>query len=225
MPALPDVPNGLRVRFRFINSDGGPVAHVGQWYRWSGTAPTVADCTAIANEAMNLYDSHLKENAHGVVICEGVDVTDMSSSSGASSVSTHATIAGTASGDALPQKTAVCVRYTISRRVRGGQPREFWPFGTQAEMTNELEWSSAFVTQVDDDLGAFYDDFEGYSTGGVTVARRSNVSYYFGFTVHTGVTGRARNVSTPRTSPVMDDATLKGALGFISQQRRRRGRV
>ena len=40
-----------------------------------------------------------------------------------------------------------------------------------------------------------------------------NVSYYEGFTVHMGTTGRARNVSTPRSSPIVD-----AVLGFIIQE-------
>lgn len=226
MPALPDVANVLKVRWHFtIPTEGGPVAHVGQHYRWTGSAPDATACAAIADDAMTQANTHLKENLHSIWRFESVDVTDLTSATAATGVSTHATIAGTNSGDALPVDTCTEVTYHLNRRYRGGHPKEFWPFGTQADMSNELEWTSGYLTQVNTDLAAFYSAFIGSTSGGCTVGARCNVSYYSGFTVHTGTTGRARNVPTTRSTPLVDDLQLIGANGFISVQRKRRGKV
>lgn len=225
MPALPSPGKVVRLKYIFAFSDGGPLCHVRPYYSYSGTNPSIADCQTLANAVMTDANTNLAGLFGSWITLDGVEVTDLSSATGSVNTSSHAPIAGTNSGSALPQEVAACFRYQVGRRYRGGHPKEFWPFGVQANMTDELDWTSAFITAMDTDMTTHVGNIVGQVFGGSTITAKVNISYYEGFTVFTGVTGRARNVSKARTTPIVDDVSILGLLGKISTQRRRRGRV
>lgn len=225
MPALPSLPNTLRLIFPFVWADGGPIGHVRQFWKYTGTPPSASDAVALANDAMTLAATYLAGGPIPAIQFAAARVTDMASPTGADQVSTHSNISGTNGGAALPQDTCTMAYYLNPRRYRGGHPREYWPFGSEANLADELHWDSSWVTAMFTDISNFLNGFEGSSSGGTTVGARVMVSYYEGFTVHMGTTGRARNVATPRSSPLIDEIDFQGVKPFIAVQRRRRGKV
>jgi len=70
-------------------------------------------------------------------------------------------------------------------------------------------------------LATFNADVPGYVVPGITTLAEVNVSYYAGFTLHTGTTGRVRNVPTPRAVPLVDPVTSQITRAGIGQVRRR----
>jgi hypothetical protein len=226
MPALPSPGAVQLLKYIFASTGGGPIAHVRTYWSYTGGPPAVSDQVDFGNGVMIDANTNLKGLMHPDWTLDGVEVTDLSSATGAVGVSTHAAIQGTSStGAALPEETAVCVRYSLTRRYRGGHPKSFWPFGTQGDLDTPLVWGSTFLGEVNTDVAAHETALAMFTSGTTDFSKHVNVSYYEGFTVHTGTTGRARNVQTARSSPVVDQLGAPEALAAVSQQRRRRGKV
>lgn len=221
MPALPPVPGVLKVEHDFgIGEDIN--AKVRQFWKYASSPPSVAEVTAVATaiaaaasgDIAGLFDSTRK-------YIQTV-ITDLSSSTGAQGHSGIVNTPGTRSGAALPGDTCALQSQPIARRFRGGHSRLYWPFGTGTDMTDDQTWNNTFITAVITGLEAF----EGHASSsmianGITAPAVVAVSFYEGFTVHTGVTGRARNVSTPRAAPVVDVRSTFLIHAGIATQRRR----
>lgn len=225
MPALPDVPNVLKLQWIFQNSATVLSARVRNFWRGIGGPLTSADGVTIANEAMSLAFSHLNGFFPSEWVLEAVEVTDLSSPTGVVATSTHASIPGTSAGDLLPIETAACVTYPLGRRYRGGHPKEFWPFGDDGMVSNQRNWSPTFITNLDTQLADVIAGLVGFVTPSFTINAKVNISYYEGFHVVTGSTGRVRNAALPRSSPLVDVCGPPLTNPAISQQRRRRGKV
>jgi hypothetical protein len=71
-------------------------------------------------------------------------------------------------------------------------------------------------------MNAFFAALEAAVWSGASSLAQVNVSYYKGFTVVTSpTTGRARNVPTLRSAPVVDAVTAQAVRTSIGTQRRR----
>lgn len=225
MPALPDVPNVLRLTYGFEFSGGGPEIFPREYWEYSGTAPSGAQLDTFCDSAFDAFKTNCRGLFHAAVTMEKVEAIDLSSSTAAVGSSSHTPYTGTLSGATLTAEQAMVILYSVHRRYRGGHPKTFWPFGDQDQLTSDQAWNGTFTNGVDTDVSAYHTAVEALTWSGATIVGQVNVSYYEGFTVHTGTTGRARNVSTPRTSPVVDPVIAMSVPTYVSQQRRRRGRV
>jgi hypothetical protein len=203
LPALPDVPGVIRIDHHFQLSED-QFAKCRLFLAYTGTAPTNADLNEFCDDCMADYGTDLKGLAGVDTILESVSCIDLTSSTSASGLSSASPITGTRAGGVLPAAIAALVSKEVHRRYRGGHPRTYWPFGTQTDMFDEQTWLVAFTAAVGTDYQSYISDIRGEVWAGATLTGEVNVSYYSGFTVHTGTTGRARNVSTPRGSAIVD---------------------
>lgn len=219
MPALPDVPNVLRADLQWtVGGDLDVITRL--FFRYSGGPPSSADAVSLA---ASIYGDAaamkaLWESGTDLI---GVKVTDLSSATGG--VGEHAqTTSGTGATASMPGSVAVLVNYLITRRYRGGKPRSYLPFGSEADIATRQSWVGTFVTAVDSALSTFFGAVIGTVGGGTTITAHVNVSYYEGFTVVVNpITHRSKNVSNPRTTPLVDTILSWTVSSRPGSQRRR----
>jgi hypothetical protein len=71
-------------------------------------------------------------------------------------------------------------------------------------------------------LAAYFAAVIGSTAGSTTITEHVNVSYYSGFTaVENPITHRWKNVSNPRSTPVVDNIQSWAIAGHVASQRRR----
>jgi hypothetical protein len=219
MPALPSVAKVLKVQYDWtISEDLG--ARSRQFFQYTGAGASEADMNTLASTIFSSYVTNLAPMAHPTRVLTSVEIMDLSSPTAPVGVSFDGGV-GTRTGGDLPASAALLESGEIDRRYRGGHPRTYWPFGTDTDLQDAQTWTAAFLTAVTAALTAHFTDWSTDLVPGITTVAPVNVSYYEGFTVHTGTTGRARNVSTPRLAPVVD-AVIEYIIRLgIAQVRRR----
>lgn len=222
MPPLPPVSGVLRVDTLWSDiSDVNVQSRL--FYSYSGSSPDASDAQALASDVYG-HAADMAELWHEQVSLTGVRVTDLASSSGAVGEHEEST-AGTLSGNLLPASACALVNYVVGRRYRGGKPRSYYPWGDASSMTSNNQWTTGFHTLMGTDYAAFLAAVIGLSSGSTTIQNHVNVSYYQGFTaVENPVTHRYRNVSNPRSTPVVDLISTWAVSSKIRSQRRRLGR-
>lgn len=219
MPALPNVPAVIRNILRFTVSNDGQ-ALIRFFLKYSGTPPSNAQLATFAAGLATAYNSDLVPQAGEGVILESVTSTDLTSSTSGEGTAA-AGYDGTRGPSNLPASTCALESLEVDRRYRGGHPRIYWPFGIDSDLADAQHWETAFIDGLATALGSFYTTVGGLTWTGGTIVDQVNVSFYDGFTVHTGVTGRARNVPTPRGSAVIDPVVSSLVRQGIAEQRRR----
>lgn len=219
MPALPNVPKVLRIHYHFaIGEDLGAACRT--FYEYTGpgaTGPELDTLAAAIGTSANTYLIPLMGATRTLTQIDIVDLTNPTAPTGLAVVS-HV---GTRAGAALPASAAVVESSQILRRYRGGHPRVYWPFGVQDDMADSQTWSSGFVAAVLTALNDHQADWFGSAPIDLGSVNRVNVSYYQGFTPHVGTTGRYRNVSNPRVTPIVDAVVSEIVRLGIGQIRRR----
>lgn len=221
MPALPSVPQVVRAQFNFtVGTD--VLARCRAFYHYSGAAPTSLLLGGSANGMMGAWSA-----AGGPTLqtpqtaLDSVTITDLTSPTAAEGTSTSSAIPGTRSGGELPASASMVLSGTVLRRYRGGHPRSYFPCGVDTDLSTQQTWTSGFVALAYNNLVSFLTDYSAWEWSGSGTLTPVNVSFYEGFTTHTGTTGRVRNVSTPRTAPLVDTIVGWVARQGIGQQRKR----
>lgn len=223
MPALPNVSKVIRLDFLFELAGTVP-ALSRQFYRYSGSAPDLTDITVFADNAVAAYTGNCLGDLTAEKTFLGVEATDLSSATAAQALS-PVSVAGTDGANPNPNDVALVVGYQIGRRYRGGHPRGYWPHGGEPNLADPRTWDSGSLSTFVGDLAAMQSSIiaGGWGTSGTIT--QVNVSYFRGFTVVTSpTTGRARNVSTPRSTPLVDTVVNYIGRPLIGNQRRRVGR-
>lgn len=219
MPPLPSIPNVLRVDLIWATS-GDTDLDSRQFFRYSGGPPSATDATSFA---FSIYSAMAAENAQwgADVDLTNVIVTDLSAATGARGEESSSTAGGKTPG-ALSAATALLINYHISRRYRGGKPRNYLPWLVETDLSNRRSWNPAAVSAAEGALSTYFAAVIGLTSGSTTITDHVNVSYYDGFTVVTSpTTGRSRNVPKLRTTPLIDTVTgFAGSLRPGSQRRR-----
>jgi len=219
MPALPSVPKVLRITYKFtIGEDNGALCRT--FYQYTGPGATSVELNALATAIATSANTYLIPLMTVDRVLTEIGITDLTNPTApvGEAIVTHA---GSRVGGTLPASTAALESSEILRRYRGGHPRVYWPFGSDDDLADSQTWTSGFVTAVLTALNAHQADWFGSAPVDLGSVNRVNVSYYQGFTVHTGVTGRARNVSTPRVTPIVDAVVAEVVRQGIAQIRRR----
>lgn len=218
MPALPLVPNVLRTRLLWSDQDDNSVTSSLFW-KYSGAGPDSTEAATLASDLSTLVAAEAA--LWGVVTTFlGVTVTDLSTDSGGEGTHT-ASVAGTDSNPGLPGAAAVLVNFQINRRYRGGKPRIYLPWGSAAHLNTRQSWESGFLGNVQTAITTITTGFVGASAGTTAITAHANVSYYEGFTTFTTPSGRVKNLSKLRTTPVVDNVVSSSVAVNISSQRRR----
>lgn len=199
MPPLPAQPSVLAVELKHTYSNDIDV-QVKQFWQYSGTAPTNAQLSAFCTAQASNWDNQWVHVCHSDVVLTEIVATDLTSATAARG-SWSGSLAGDLSGAVLGAQVCFLVGYTIARRYRGGKPRNYWPLGDAATLQDPQHWTSAFVASVSGYSAGWNTQtaLNGW-TGGGTLSQ-VNVSYYEGFKVVDGSTGRAHNVSLVRGGP------------------------
>jgi hypothetical protein len=219
VPPLPDVPC-IRVRMTSAIdavSQGG----VRFYLSYAGSAPTGANCATIAGDVASAWASHLAAVTNADSGVQLVDVIDIATHSGASGqwVGNNG---GTRTGTVLPANVCTNVEYNIARRYRGGKPRGFYWGGVAADLQDTSHWNTTFIDAVNTAVTAFFGEVTAFSVGAVGTLAHVNLSYYTGFTNHSGTSGRERAVPTYRATALHDNILSYSTKAVVGSQRKRR---
>jgi len=188
---------------------------------YSSAVPTVANLTTLANEIATLHGSDLSSLLISGANLVEVDVADLSSAPYPVGRWTGSQ-AGANSGSELPASASVVLTLHIGRSYRGGHPRIYLPFGVESDLANVQSWTSTFLANVTSGWTSFMSSLIAYSGDSITKGGQINVSFYGPPpVVITSHSGRVRNASTPRTTPLHDTILAITAQPRIGSQRRR----
>lgn len=223
MPALPDVASVLRIAISGAVSSQPWLTRL--YMQYGGAAPTTAQLNTFNGSIATELGSYIKPLLDVDTTITQIETVDLTSSTSAVSI-TAESITGTRSGVVLPAETSVVISGKISRRYRGGHPRNYWPMGVQGDLANRRAWGSSFLSTVSTDYGDFIAGVvAAVWSGGVSLAL-VNVGYYKGFTNVDGPTGRARAKSVLNPDgPTVDLITSTIPQPSVGTQRRRIGFV
>jgi hypothetical protein len=188
---------------------------------YSGAAPTAGNCITLAGDIAALWNTDLAPIIVSNFSLTEVDVQDIATDSGASGQWTGSH-PGSFSGLEIPFSAANNVEYGISRRYRGGKPRMFLPPPSQSAMATGGQWTDTFLTDVTNQVPAFFSGVEALTVGSMGTLDHVNLSYYKGFTNVTNSSGRERAVPTYRAAALVDTVESYIPKREIGSQRRRR---
>lgn len=219
MPALPNVPNVIRNVLKFTTGEDLKAA-IRFFLAYTGSAPTNAELATFAAGIGTAFAAQLLglgSDSTGLQTVTSTDLTSSTSGEGAASPEVVCTRGATIN----TSDACLLEGLHVNRRYRGGHPRIYWPFGVQGDLQDGQTWTSDFLSECITALDDFYSAVLALTWSGGSITNRVNVSYYSGFTVHDGITGRARNVSTPRGSAIVDIVPESFVRTGIASQRRR----
>lgn len=219
MPPLPNVSKVIRLEFDFSIFED-LVARCRNFWSYTGTAPSATDLSNFCSAIFTSVGTNLAPLSGNHVTYTAVRGFDLTSPTAATGEATGNHV-GTRGTTLLTADVCALESLIISRRYRGGHPRVYWPFGITTDLFDQQTWSAAAVSAFDTGLAALKTSIAGAGWSGAGTIAQESVSYYNGFTVHTGVTGRARNVSTPRGSAVVDPVIQGTIRTGIAVQRKR----
>lgn len=208
MPALPVVPNVLKVELLYVYGDKA-AANVLHFQFAGGTLAPFDFCATIAeNAAAEL--SAVVDIMGPDIETQGCRVTDLSSDTGLV-VFDSSEVAGTRTGGTLPANSAVLASYTVARRYRGGHARQYLPWFTQTDLLSPQSWASASVTEA--------------ATAWTAVLASITASTFGGFTITTQVqVGYRPTGPVPKTSFVLTPIAFSVIQPEVASMRRRDGR-
>lgn len=220
MPALPDVPNVIRLDL--IHSEAGdPGLGNRSFWRYTGGAPSITDLDTFCTGAAAAWNTNIAPLSATAVVLKEIVATDLTSPTGSRGTWTG-THAGTRSGDGLPMDACLLLNFTIDRRYRGGKPRTYNPWGTSTDLATERTWETTFLTDVTTGWGTFAGDIGAAVIGPASIDAQVNVSYYKGFLpVQNPVTLRWRNIPTARAAALVDVIASFSPNPLVGSQRRR----
>lgn len=224
VPALPDAPNVIRIRFEYT-TEADLKAGNRIFYLYSGGPPSVAQLNTLATDVSTGFGTDLAPEMSQNYALTGVECTDLTSPTSAQGTWTGS-VPGTRSSASVDNtlNDAVIHNFVIARRYRGGKPKTFWPFGVSGDRQDDAHWHSSFATEVENAWASFKTYLQALTGIGCTLTDHVNVSYYSGFaSVQNPVTKRWENIPTPRTgTAVIDGITGNSVNLMIGSQRRRR---
>lgn len=207
MSALPPVPNVCKLQCHYLvgTKPAENVLHFS--YSGSGPAPsayvlalaTAVSGSIIANAPLWQADTSFL----------GCTATDLSSDTGFVEESSG-TAPGTRTGGILSANVALLASYTLSRRYRGGHPRTYLPWFTEADVLNPQEWIEDSVGDATEAWAEAIDAGLGATGGGVTTTDQVQVSYIL--------------AGAPRVTPLVNAIFFSECDQVIASQRRRDGR-
>ena len=220
MPALPNVSKVVRSALEGKWSSGGIA--VNRFYvRYSGSAPSSADLTAFAGTLATAWSDNMSAHVHEDFEITGATCIDLSSPTSAEGAVVVG-MPGALTGGLLPADACLVMANLIGRRYRGGHPRVYLVAGDDTKITTEQFWDPTFVSTIEGAWAALISEYAAgvWSSGGTIT--HVNVSYFEGFTVVISpTTGRARNIPSRRSPPLVDDVLTYAGRTRIGSQRRR----
>lgn len=222
MPPLPPIANVIRVQLK--HTVGDDLDALDRFYlQYAGEPPTVADMVAFVSAVGTAWATHLQAFAGAYVELTEVLAQDLSSDTAAVAEEAVA-LTGTRAGADLPAGVAVLINFGIARRYRGGKPRVYVPYFTDADVLTPQSWAAASVANLQAAFQAFLTECEAAVWAGGGPMSQTSVSYYLGSTdVISGTVPymRGKTKATLRAVPLAFPVTNVLVSSVPSSQRRR----
>ncbi len=219
MPALPAVPNVLKVIWKSVLDEDVDVVNVTHW-QYSGTAPTDADLTEWAEDMMASWGTNMATQLSDHVALVEVEAIDLTSSTAAQGAFAG-NVPGTGTGGRVGAGTALVISKEIARRYRGGHPRQYIAGMESANLQDSQTWNSTTVAAMTVAwIGIQTDAATNLWAGGSSLVE-VNISYFQGFTNHTYPSGRVRAIPNLRVTPLVDVVAGVKTNPKVASQRRR----
>lgn len=219
MPALPVVPNAIRVTL--VYNSGADADIINRlFFGFTLANPSPAALTTFCTGVANAWNAEMAPRHSTDLTLTRVDAEDLTSASSAVA-SVSVSHSGTDGSAQLSAGAAFLISNKVSRRYRGGHSRTYLGGFTTSNLANPQTWDAAhagptltawenFITAVNADV---------WVGGGVL--DQINVSYYHGFTNFTYPSGRTRAIPTVRPVPVTDAIIGYSYNPRVASQRRR----
>lgn len=218
MATLPAVSHTVRVDFHMAQA-GASNIQVHEFFHYQGTLST-ADATAWLGAMVTAWNTFIAGYAVTGLSTTLARLTDLSSDV-SPQVENSTGVSGVDTAEPLNAGTAMVIKHHIVRRYRGGHPRVYLPGFAARHLTSATTWNGSFAPAI----AGTYQTFINSCVSGTPVAAAPgthvNVSYFKGFTVTEGPTGRPRIVPTPRATPIVDAIDNYSANPAPASQRRR----
>jgi len=219
VPPLPSAGQVVRAQLKWSDAADVNVSNT-LYFGYSGSGPNAADCHDFMLAFVNALGTHNGLWTASTMLLGG-ECTDLSTESGAQGI-VNLSYDGDLAGTDLAGGTCLVASYLISRRYRGGKPRNYFPWGSSSSLASRQAWAGDFTTSCASAINASVAAVVGNTYGGMTITNHVNVSYYAGSrVVISPTTGRAKNVSILRASPLVNPITGVAILASPGSQRRR----
>lgn len=177
MPPLPFVPGVLKVVLHHNNDGYGAlnVFHIA----YTGGPPDAAACDDVAGNVQLAWVGHVGPQSPVTLHLVAVEVTDLSSATGASG-NIVGDWPGSINSSPMPSQVAVVNTFTTSLRYRGGHPKAFWPIGYTAAQADQSNWTAAHAATWQGELDNFRAAAGSGVHGSITLQGFVAVSYRSG---------------------------------------------
>lgn len=220
MPPLPPVSKMLRVDL--IQSFGTDTNIRNRlFFAYTGVGPTPTDLTTLATTIANAWSGNISSQVSSGHTLTGINITDLTSATGAQVVTAQSKAGTIGTGSALPASSSAIVKFKIGRRYRGGHPRFYLSGQVSGNFQSPQQLTSAYVSGLTTAFAAFIAACEAAPPANLGALSHENVSYFSGFTNKTYPSGRTRPVPTLRGSPTVDLVLSYSVNPRYGNQRRR----
>jgi len=223
MPTPPSVPNVCRFRLIGVLANAAPWG-IRIYSAYTGGTPGPTDMLTFAEGVASAWNTWCTPIVTSDTTLTTVEGTDMSSDLGAQATA-DVTYSGSDGGTPVQNATAAVVKGIISRRYRGGKPKNFLPGISTSGLADESHLTSGYASTIGTAWQNWWTAIGALTSSGVALSGPVNVSFYKGFTSHQDpFTLRWRNVPTYRSAALVDvieSFTVDELLGV--QKRRRVG--
>lgn len=219
MPALPSPGKVIRCDLFFTY---GPNTRVRDriFFSYAGAGPVAADLTTLSGTISAAWNTNMVPQVNAGLVLTGITLTDLASNVGAQVVTSQNRV-GTLAGNALPDGTAMVIKFKINRRYRGGHPRFYLAGRVSADLLQLNSWLPASATAVATAWQSFITACITTPPTNIGTMAHVNVSYFAGFTPTLFPTGRYRNIPKQRALPTVDTIQTYSVNGLVASQRRR----
>lgn len=219
-PPLPPAGNVIELLLQWSDQQDMNVLNR-LFFAYEGSTPTAAQLHTWLVSLVTPWNANVVDLYTSGVELLTTTATDLSVESGNRGTSTW-DINGTRAGVGAPLGAPVLVNYQLTRRYRGGKPRNYLPLGDVSDLNDPGHWTTAFQAAVSGGWGAFLGAVVGSTVGGATITNHVNISYYSSFTnVPYGSPTKYRRVPTPRATPLVDLISTYSVSLIPGSQRRR----
>lgn len=217
------MPGGLKISFQFqYGLDTTCFSHM--TFKYSSGPPTPTQIQQVADSAHAGWVTNVKPVHHSSVALTNIVATDLSDPSTPQGLWAGSEV-GTATGGVLPASTCVLINMKLARRYRGGHPRMYWPWGTDADLQGPQTWLPASITKFQTAFSGLSNKIASDSTWSSPLLANASISYYHQSTWHGDDQTGHYQVPTPRVPPLLEVATgFSYPVTLGSQRRRIRGR-
>ena len=188
--------------------------------KYSGGPPPTDDLTLVAAAVSTAWGSHLAALLTSSNNLDDVAVQDLANRTTPMGVHIGA-VAGSRAGTQQPVNCTALLNKSVSRAYRGGKPKMFLPYGTDADIISPSQWSTGFRTALDNAWTAFIAALSGQTIGSITLGSEGAVSFYGPPTIPNTGRGRSKTVSTQRAVPLVQTVTGHSTSPIFGSQRRR----